>query len=710
MKFKTQNLEHEIEFKKQSIFKKNNLNIKSNMRYPIIYILTFFFSFNHSLNAKCLLPQTNSVAELISHLEQRDGWDDKFSRVSPRLANYNQKSKVDSVYNYAIQYFEDLLPPNIICGQVDINDISWLQFTKREIRMYFAFYLDSIPYHRDNSKIRVSFTYNFEELDIKVSFLEKQFWIPNCKMSPDSCNFLVTTKDEILKVSEDVNFSKPYQPRFTRSEIEKPPFHFEVQKIVNDDCGMQSLFIDAYTLDTLHSPIYKRSRCRTLKEKIDQSTLVVDGTIVGSEVFSISKGIHTKVEIEIHHIFKGEPKTDKIFVVIFGGRLFGKSASQSHGLSIGSEKNRYFFFLNQRESARELIDECEKVMGTKVYLLGADSQQLPKRYNPRSEMWKPKLEEPRYTAEQMFKRFEKITNQKRIRRLEPQNLNESILKEKKIIPDRENGVAAFLKIKHDYPKHDTLLFTINLSGTNDYYYLNQWEMILSYNKDVFGDSLVSNKIIGFKSESLFPELYDKYNFKIEDKTDDEIKLAWKLKDSNVHPIEFSDSGLPLIEFKIKINNIEEPMNLELNFTTEPTSYNYIENNSFNIPYQYTSPIIAQTAKEYSKPIIYDFFPTNGSIGDTITVTGKYLTDASVFLFGKSYTNRRFYKPVNKKFIIHSLDEEIQFIIPPYMQDKWSDNIPYYDSAAYIPITNTISISSPLKRSSSTKNKLEITNR
>jgi hypothetical protein len=80
------------------------------------------------------------VAELISHLEQRDGWDDKFSRVSPRLANYNQKSKVDSVYNYAIQYFEDLLPHNIICGQVDINDSSWLQFTKREIRMYFAFY------------------------------------------------------------------------------------------------------------------------------------------------------------------------------------------------------------------------------------------------------------------------------------------------------------------------------------------------------------------------------------------------------------------------------------------------------------------------------------------------------------------------------------------------------------------------------------------
>ena len=679
------------------------------MRNPIIYIFTFLFLFNHSLNANCLLPQTNTVLELISHLEQRDGWENKFSRVKLRLANYNQKSKVDSVYDYAIRYFEDLLPPNTICNQVDINDSAWLHFSKRDIKMFFAFYLDSIPYHRDNSKIRVSFTYSFDEEDIKVTFREKQFWIPNCKSFPDSCNFLVTTKKDVLKISEEVNFSNRNQYLFTQKIIDKPPFHFEVQKTVNDDCGVQSLFINAYTQDTIRSSIYKRSPCSTLEEKINRSALVVEGTIVGSEVFSISKGIHTKLEIEIHHVFKGEPNTDKIHVIQFGGSLFGKSSSQSHGLSIGSEKNRYFFFLNQRESARELLDECEKVLDTKVYLPSADSWPLPKRYNPKAEMWKAVLEKPRFTAEEMFKRFEKITNEKRRKRLTPKTLNKDILKEKKIIPDRENGVAAFLKIKHGYPKNDSLLLTVSLSGTNDYYYLNQWEMILSYNNDVFGDSLVSNETMKIKTESLFPELYTKYNFKIEDKSDNEIKLSWQQRDSSIHPIEFSVSGLPVIEFKIQIKDVEEPMNLKLSFMNKPIAYKYLENNLFTIPYQYTAPVISNSARDYFKPIIYNFFPTKGNIGDTITVNGKYLTNASVYLFGRSYTNRSFYKPLNKKFLIRDSDQVLHFIIPPYMQEKWSDELRYYDSEAYIPITNTISISSPLKRNSSSKNKLKITN-
>lgn len=149
------------------------------------------------------------------------------------------------------------------------------------------------------------------------------------------------------------------------------------------------------------------------------------------------------------------------------------------------------------------------------------------------------------------------------------------------------------------------------------------------------------------------------------------------------------SGKIVALIDIPIVDPTRAMHLELNFSSPTIVYDYTSQQTVTVEYGYTSEQITESANSFKKPIIKDFYPHAASIGDTVTMEGKYFTDAELMLFGRSNAGRSFFRPVHKNFVTVHTDEKIEFIIPPFMQIEYREQKEKFDRAAYIPVSKYI---------------------
>ena len=646
--------------------------------------LTFF-----ELSAQCVLPPSNTFDEFYSGLTERKDWKKKMERNTARLENYKYKSEMDSLFQYAVAYFKHRLPEDRICEQVDVSDSAWLSFHNSNIKMNFAYYLSNQSTGRYDEKITVHFSYYIKEKQLSFYHAPNNLWVPNCKLYPDSCNFKITSIKQCEKIAQKIGFIKKDQKARGYSG-KKIPFHYGLTKSIDDDCGTQTLYINMYSGDTILSSRNLAYGCQTWKNKINGSSLIVDGTVVEEEAFSIDRSIYTKAKIEIHHLFKGESKSNFIYAIVQGGQLGSTTSSLSHGqIRLGKKKERNIYFLNRDSKYEDRILPIEELLGHEIYLTNYDPYPAISRYESRDSN--------RKSYEEQFQLIEKIIGKKREARLHPGNWEvKQFSRRIKTFPDRQKGLDLLLVEEYRESFKDSLYVYFAMSSTNDILYLKEWEFNLEYDTSALGPRILENNKIDIPENYWAFKKFDQYyNLEVSEINENTLKFKWSARDTTKLFFEFfpAQNEKPKMQFisalKLSILDATKPLNLQLNVASQAIGYNHTSQEEYLIKNHRKSNIISHPFLYYKAPTIDNFYPQTASIGDTITITGKYLENSNPILFGISLSNKEKFLELEKKDIMSVTDTEIVFVIPSFLSDKYRVKPINLGNETFKPSTNII---------------------
>ena len=668
-------------------------------------ILVSVLSFN--VYSQCILPPTDNFDEFYALLSERKDWKKKMERNTIRLENYKYKSEVDSLFQYCISYFKDRLPEDLICSQVDVYDSAWLSFHNMSIKMGFAFNLSVENSGRYGERITVRFNYDIKSKKIYAHSSQRHLWIPDCKNHPDSCNFKITSIKQSEEIARSIGFIDKNERASSSSRIGLP-FHYSLTKTIDDDCGTQTLYINMYNKDTVMSLRNIAYGCQTWKDKIDGSTLVIDGTVIEEEAFSIDGSIYTKAKIEIHHLFKGKIKSNHVYVIVKGGTLGRTTSSLSHGqIGLGEKGARKIYFLNRNEKYEDNLIPIEKLLGQQVHI----TNYYP--FSSRLEYTSVKYDDTSYEAQ--FRRIEKITGSKRQVILSPRTWDEKILETLKTVPDRQKGLEILLQEEYRKSFKDSIYIYLAMSSTNDILYLKKWEFNLTYDTLAFGSRIIEKKKANiFDDHKAFKRLKEHYNLEVKDASDNTIKLKWVAKDTTEIYFELfpAKRDKPKMQFiltiKLSVKDPSKSMNLKMELAEQPTGYDYALEQEYQIKHDSKSNRITNPHSYYKAPEIVDFQPRNASIGDTIIVNGNYLENTTPMLFGKSLSGKEKFLALEKKDIIAINSSKIVFVIPPYLTDKPRIKPINLGNETFKPTTNIIHFKKKTAyKGASTKEKMVI---
>jgi len=655
-----------------------------NKLLPLIFAVMPIFN----LSAKCILPQESDFDKFYFNLLEQKGWQKKSERNTIRLEDYRYKSEMDSLFQYAMAYFHDRLPINQICAQVDVIDSAWLSFHNMSVKMGFSYYLSKNNSGKYDERIDVHFSYHIKEKKISYYLSPNKVWIPNCKLYPDSCNFKITSIKECKEIAKKVGFIKNDQlvSSYLGRQI---PFHYNVTKMIDDDCCTQSLYINMYTGDTSLSSRNIAYGCQTWKNKIDGSSIVVDGTVVEEEGFALDGSIYTKAKIEIHHLFKGSENSNYIYAVVLGGTIGHTSTSLSHGqINLGKKNDRRIYFLSRDLKYKDKILPIEELLGHKIHFTNHDPYSPRKVYASRAF--------PKKSYEEQFQRIEKIVGHKREVKLYPKTWDENILGKRNTVPDRQKGLA--INLKEDYREsfQDSICLYFSMASTNDILYLKEWDFELKYDTLAFGSWVFEkNKIELMKSYQAYKKLVKYYNLEINDKDANTVYFKWTAKDSSKLFFEFFpiQDQIPKMQFlsaiKLSVKDVTIPMNLTLALAKNPVGYNHSSSSEYLIKHHEKSNTIYQSLSYHKTPILDNFFPRSAITGDTIVITGQYLENTSPLIFGIGPTEKDKFVAVKKKDIVSQTDTTITFVIPTYLIDKPQNKTQNQDTEVFKPSTNVI---------------------
>jgi len=636
--------------------------------------------FGQIVQAECLLPKTNSFAVVLDSLEQRKTWKNSIKNLTKKISTYQHQSKLDSLYTYAINYFETKLPQQTICSQIDFIEGGDISFDNKQAKLQFAFFINSNYTTKDDLKIIHSFSYNFNTNKISHQPKSNRAWIPNCNTYPDSCRFINRSYTEVEKFANDLGYKDPIKASLLGGSIFKPTFNLEFRKLVDNDCNMKSLYVNLYNMDTLQSTVFNSTGyCDNLKNNIENADFVVDGTVIYKNSLSINSSIYTYVEIELHHVFKGKINKNTIVAFTGGGDVPGRSSRVFHGVYINETiGSRSLFFLKNSGNHIEKVKAVNELLGKDSFIAVANPPSS-KRFE--LKRWK--------NTEEKFRLIESLVGQPRKKILHPQTWNQEILKVRKTIPDREIGVIANHNV-YNYNKNngDSVSIYFTLSSTNNFVYLKNWTLELSYNPLAFGSN-IADKIKLFKNKYNEEQVSPFYNLKISNIGSNKLKFQWTKKPEIVEYLEFRNHGKKILDFKLAVLNVEEPMNLSLNFEENPVAIDLYDNSINEIEFQFTSKSIIDPFQKYIEPIIEDFYPKTAIIGDTVTVVGSGFDLSPVSLFGESLAGFGRVKSIDDMFIISKTNNKIVFVIPPFLMDEKHKNS--FERNNFIPKTGTIYI-------------------
>ena len=268
---------------------------------------------------------------------------------------------------------------------------------------------------------------------------------------------------------------------------------------------------------------------------------------------------------------------------------------------------------------------------------------------------------------------------------------------------------------------------ISIGSTNQPAYLEEWKIKVSYNPAAFGENILHTNNLKYqvlqedrksKSGNLMQvfQVPSGYAIDLKQVSEDAFTISWKKDDQDseyfqILPVGIKPftAGIPLIDLNFAILTDSVSADFEIEFVDQPKAVDLKTGAKQVFDYTYSSPNLTDVINTYRPIEILDFFPKKAIIGDTITITGKYMKSSKVSLFGKSNTGRGFYGHIPTKNIIEESPSKIRFIIPTILERP--DWLGATFKEWFTPVTNIIFLNKKMENhiglGGKTKEKLEI---
>jgi len=697
------------------------------------YLFVFFcFFFLSEVSGNDCLMKCNNFAEVLEVLEKHYPEAQSAGNIKKFRKWYQSPTYrfvADTLYDYAKKYFAEKLPEELMCSRIRINSSSsFAKLYGDTPALRFMFILDEKTNWRFQHLINFTFEIDLKKGSISSETKPYNAFLPDCKNFPDSCNFKITTTKQAKDILIEKGIFKKRSHVLGVCSNVIPPFNFGIPVYVNDDCMLQDYFINMYTGEVSHSKIYQQYDCSTFAELVAASDVIIQGEIrtipdhidLGGEPRDFQKGvlfdgIKSMIEIEVQKIFKGEVTAPVIQAIKTGGDLGNYTTHLSHGgYQSGYPGLPFIFFLSKNKVG--LIRDLPKWDSLTLFPLYKFAANPIPVYN-HSTIKDFHLE----IDKKLYQRLERLTGKEHQNIRHPITRNTDLInwfiENRMVFPNRANGIAFFTKIS-EIDDENHLPVNISIGHSNRHAYLKKWTLRIHFNPKAFQSNFFKNQKLQYnffgteesdtRRSSYTFRVPDNYNQKVTYESDSTLLIHFEKIENNERYFQIMPADqfqIPLVELNFPVASLEENLNLKVEVVGQPRSIILKTGEEENFDFVFHSKEVKESLRFYKKAIIEDFYPKSGSIGDTITITGDFLKNVDVSLYGKSLSNRHFYGKIPFGGIIEKTNHQIRFIIPESVVKR--DDYKRYNGY-YKPISHFIKVRRKDHfQSTSTQEKLKI---
>lgn len=696
-----------------------------------ILLLSIFLTSSLNLSANDCLIKCADFGEVLDVIEKyypKVQRPDNLTKFRKWYQSPKYKFAADTLYQFAKNIFSEKLPEELLCSRVGISsNYSFAGLYGNHPKLLFTFNLDENPSARAGNEVLYSFSMDLKKKSISYYETPRNLWLPDCKNFPDSCNFKVSKRSEAIKILKEKGIieDKHYRYSYPKNFL---PFHFNLPVKMPEDCMMKDYSISMYSGEITISETYQRAGCLTIENMVNQADLVIQGEVRGikdeydrsGSYFPIKKGImlngeiFTSVEIEVQKVFKGEVNSPVIEGLKRGGDVGNISSSLSHGaISPGYPGSPFIFFLKNKDAyPSDKPEKLDSLTLFPLYFFSSNSIPVYDANNYRS-----------YAGEidkKLYRRIEAVAGREEVTIRMPETRNKKIVnwlvENRKTVPDRSSGLA-FTLHNSGIDENDFLQLSVYVADANRHSYLKNWTLRVSYNAKAFGENLILNKKLKYeffgnkpehKSYQVYPfRLPENYIIDLNQETDSTFLIHFEkpLKTDRYFQVLPSNiSQIKLIDLKFPVLSERENSNFEIEPVGEPIAVDLKTETEKKFDYVFTSPEIKNTPRSYREAELTDFYPKSVSVGDTVTIEGNYLENATVGLRGRSLNGRSFYGNIPRKMKIDKTENRIRFIIPKNLKMPASSHA---GTEPFFPATGKIYLTKEYVRLTSSKIDLEI---
>lgn len=559
------------------------------------------------LDAQCQLPLDISMDSTVNLLWEQylERGDLKHEETNKRSYDRHKKAaanpRLDSLFRVSRQYMVEHLGETVFCEKVDMELHGAFMSIPQELKVQYRFYYDKVG--KDNHYKTIQFIFRLEESRYydRMVYLPK---LPNCRENPVLCDFKITHPDQAIQIANDDRWA-------TEDEIENVDVNdewiWEIEKIVNDDCGMQKMYVDMYTGKANISDIYAYRGCTPLADKVAKSPIVIEGVVLeDADGYNLKNGIWSSRVVEVNRIFKGNLKAGVIEVVAWGGELGGGFLTTTHGHAKLPDKGQSAIFFLTDTTDKYDVENISMIKSKSPYNIYTieKHQPIPLYYSVNSyKRFHIDIERNAYQI------IEKAAGQKRKTILLPAERDSAFadfaMNKRMIYPQRQLGLEYQLMKSNGASPKDTVRMKLGVRSPVSHSYLTNSKIVIRYSPSAFGDSIVSKKRAFFRPR--FRKEKDSghhylailppkgYQINVKDLSDStfqvEISKPDELEDFfQVSPLENRNSWEPTLSIlEIKLPIINRDANLNLDFVedqSQNTHFHFDFEQNKEIPYKY----------------------------------------------------------------------------------------------------------------------------
>jgi len=387
--------------------------------------------------------------------------------------------------------------------------------------------------------------------------------------------------------------------------------------------------------------------------------IVIEGTILASDRL-FSSPIFRSCIVEVNTIFNGTVEENIIEVLVEGGTIGNISMTTAHGIISIPPIGSTAIFTLRRSNYKKETRNLQDLTPLKLYYC-KDIEHIPPGGHPRHKN----------VEKQIYQKLESEFGKKR-RLVIPPATNNKIAIEYSYsnnlpTPNRQRGAVYRLASVIETKKEDYIGFRLLISSTSSIEYLHSGQLIIQYDDEIFGDSIVSKENLvydirrnleknGYGHSNLVPEHFE---VNVIDIDSDKFKIEWS---NTSNP----DDCMQLFPRKEEIyladlyflpKTFEASTGIRLFGYGERYDY---ETNSV-IPFDYVATEDIYCNVSDLMPATIDIFPDKlFQPFDTVQLIGRHLKDSKVSIYGNS---------VPDDYIIHNSDTLIQVIIPLFSRKR-----------------------------------------
>lgn len=574
------------------------------MKTKIVLLLCISF-FTKSAKAQCHLPTDISMDSTANLLWQQylEKGDLKYEEITRKSYDRAKKSaadpRLDSLFRVSRQYMVDHLGEEVFCEKVGMEMSYAFNHIPSTFDIRYHFFLDKPGGDNFYKPIQFIFLLKKRKGYDKQAHFPK---LPNCRDSASLCDFKVAHVEQVIETARNAGWIQD-------DEIEhggvNDNWAWQVTKVINDDCGMQDMFIDPLTGEHWFSEIYARRGCSPLAEKVRSSPIVIEGTVLeDAEGYHVKNGIWSGRTVEVNRIFKGEMPSGVVEVVSWGGKLGSDIMTMTHGtLRLPPKGSTAIFFLTteRNEYNEEHLQTIENLSPYPIYQARDFPLELYQPYGGYRSLHK-NIEQNTYQC------IEKAAGQKRKTLLLPSERDSAFadfaMSKRMVYPQRKLGLEyrLFNKYSSRYRPKEELKLDLGIRSPSSHSYLTRSKVVIRYSPIAYGDSIVSKNRLEMKPirhgslsyrELLTP---DNYGFEMMDLSDSTFQIEIfrrKGKGEYFQVTPWRHPGLPalpIVELRLPILNKEADLRFYfMENEMQGPHFHYDFEKNEEVPYSFVWP-------------------------------------------------------------------------------------------------------------------------